>query len=176
MAKGRKKLPQEVLKLRGTDRKDRPRPSVSTGKELAEIRMWSVVGYSELSDRAKGIYRKFARAANSLKILTEVDLPILVAYAREYDWLLKAFEAEAQVGVMYATKDKYGQTIWHMNPARSTIDSAIRNLNKIGSNFGFSPVDRQKLKLQDKDEKPGDKVKRIFASIEYEPDEGVDEQ
>lgn len=173
---GRKKLPQEVLNLRGTARKDRERPTVSTGKELAEIQMWTVVGYSQLSDRARGIYRRVARACNALKILTVVDLPQLVIYAREYDWLLTAFEMEAKVGVMYSKKDKDGNVTWLQNPARGTIDSCIRNLNKIGGNFGLSPVDRQKIKVQGADEKPGDKIKRIFASIEYESDEGVDEQ
>lgn len=173
---GRKKLPQEVLNLRGTARKDRERPSVSTGKELAEIRMWQVVGYSELSDRAKAIYRKVARACNNLKILTEADLLMLVAYAREYDWLLKAFDEEKRVGVMYATSDKNGNKIWHSNPARYVINTTIQNLNKIGSNFGLSPVDRQRIKPQSVDEKPADRIKRIFASIEYEGGEEVDEQ
>ena len=173
---GRKKLPQEVLNLRGTARKDRERPTVSTGKELAEIQMWNAVGYSELTDRAKEIYRKVARACNRLKILTEPDLLQLVIYAREYDWLLKAFEEEEKVGVMYSKQDKEGNVIWLTNPARGVIDSAVRNINKIAQNFGLSPVDRQKIKVQALDEKPGDKIKRIFASIEYEPDEGADEQ
>ena len=166
---GRKPLPQEVLNLRGTDRRDRQRPTVSTGKELAEIRLWSVQGYSELTPRAKSIYRKVARAANALKILTEVDLLQLVMYAREYDWALDAMAKEREVGVMYSTTDKDGNVIWHSNPARGVVDSAIRNINKIGTNFGFSPVDRQRIKLAAQD--PKDKKLKGIVAMLYADDE-----
>ena len=67
-------------------------------------------------------------------------------------------------------------TIVAPNPAVKQRDKAAEIILKVGSNFGMSPVDKQRLRVQAEPEKPGDKIKRIFASIEYEDGEEVDEQ
>ena len=171
---GRKPLPQEELNLRGTARNDRLRPTVSGEKELAEIQMWNVQGYAELTPRAKEIYRKVARRCNRMKILQETDLLQMVLYAREYDWALTAMAEEDRVGVMYSTQDKEGNTIWHSNPARMVVNSCISNINKIGSNFGLSPVDRQRLKVQAED--PKAKGLKAMLAMVFEEPETPDEQ
>lgn len=165
MTRGRKKLPQEVLDLRGTARKDRARPYVATtGGGLAEIQCWTAPGYSELSDRAKDIYRRYVRAGNALKILEAVDLAQLVAFAREYDTYLAATEDIKLRGFKYSYMDAGGNIRWATNPAVSVANSALTNMRSLSSNFGFSPVDRQKLHVPE--DNPLDRIKELMITFE----------
>lgn len=172
MGRGRKKLPQEILDLRGTARKDRARPAAVVGAGVAPIQCWTFPGYDVLTDRAKDIYRRACRACMGIKILEAQDLVQLIAYAREYDIYLTAVADIEKNGPVTVTTSDSGKTTAYPNPYVKIANNAIQNIAKIGSNFGFSPVDRQKLKVQAAED-PREKIRRIMVEFD---DEGPDNQ
>ncbi len=170
MAKGRKKLPQEVLDLRGTARKDRQRPTAVSGPKIDkyDIRAWTVPGYELLTDRARKIYARACRNCITIKILSAQDFNQLLAYAREYDLYLDAVEDVQKNGRTYSYLDKFDQRHYYDNPAVHQANNALRNIQAIGSNFGFSPVDRQKLHIKEAED-PMAAIKRIMAvQVDFE--------
>lgn len=178
MVKGRKPLPQELLDLRGTSRPSRRRAESVTGDKIAiaDIRKCQVAGLRSASPRVKDIYWSTIRKVAALGMLEESFASQIFFYAVEYDLFLTLSEDIRKNGVVRTGKDKKGNTIAFMNPAVKAREKSYETLLKIGSNFGFSPVDKQRVHVQSEPEKPGDRIKRIFASIEYEDDEEVDEQ
>ena len=174
MGRGRKKLPQEILDLRGTARKDRARPAAVTGSGVAPVQCWTFPGYEILTERAKGIYRRLCKSCMAIKILEAQDLVQLIAYAREYDIYLTAIADVEKNGPVTVTEDAKGKTVAYSNPYVKIANNAIINLTKIGSNFGFSPVDRQKLKTPAAED-PREKIRRIMVEFDNE-DSGPDNQ
>jgi P27 family predicted phage terminase small subunit len=170
MGKGRKPLPQEVLNLRGTARKDRQRPAAAiTGKTITnyDIQCVSTPGYSTLTPRGRKIFSKACRTCIALKMLEPIYLSQLVAYARELDLYLDCCESVLTQGRVYKIIDQGGNEKWVDNPAVHQGNNALRNVQSIGSNFGFTPVDRQKLKLTT-GEDPLAEIKRIMLADDDE--------
>ena len=175
--RGRKPLPKELLQLRGTDRKDRDRPASVSGEKiaLADVGKCQISGLQSATRRARDIYWRTVRKVAALGMLEESFLSQIFFYAIEYDHLMTCNESIRKEGIYITVEGKKG-TFVVPNPAVKQRDKALEILMKIGSNFGFSPVDKQRIRVQTEPEKPGDKIKRIFASIEYEDGEKVDEQ
>lgn len=178
MAKGRKRLPQELLDLRGTARKDRLRPASVSGPKMVnrnDVRLWTHPGYQVLCDRAKKIYARAARECMAIGVLQSLDLDKLVMYAREYDAYLSACEDVQLHGSVLSYEDKLGNKKYYSNPSVIQASAALKNANAIGSSFGFSPVDRQRLHV-DAQEDPLEKIKKIMSVTEIEYDNGPDDQ
>ncbi|MBO6064639.1 MAG: P27 family phage terminase small subunit [Bacteroidales bacterium] len=175
--RGRKPLPKELLQLRGTDRKDRDRPASVSGEKiaLADVGKCQISGLQSATRRARDIYWRTVRKVAALGMLEESFLSQIFFYAIEYDHLMTCNESIRKEGIYITVEGKKG-TFVVPNPAVKQRDKALEILMKIGSNFGFSPVDKQRIRVQTEPEKPGDRIKRIFASIEYEDGETVDEQ
>lgn len=175
--RGRKPLPKELLQLRGTDRKDRDRPASVSGEKiaLADVGKCQISGLQSTTRRARDIYWRTVKKVAALGMLEESFLSQIFFYAIEYDHLMTCNESIRKEGIYITVEGKKG-TFVVPNPAVKQRDKALEILMKIGSNFGFSPVDKQRIRVQTEPEKPADKIKRIFASIEYEDGEKVDEQ
>lgn len=175
--RGRKPLPKELLQLRGTDRKDRDRPASVSGEKiaLADVGKCQISGLQSTTRRARDIYWRTVKKVAALGMLEESFLSQIFFYAIEYDHLMTCNESIRKEGIYITVEGKKG-TFVVPNPAVKQRDKALEILMKIGSNFGFSPVDKQRIRVQTESEKPADKIKRIFASIEYEDGEKVDEQ
>ena len=175
--RGRKPLPKELLQLRGTDRKDRDRPASVSGEKiaLADVGKCQISGLQSATRRARDIYWRTVKKVAALGMLEESFLSQIFFYAIEYDHLMTCNESIRKEGIYIKVEGKKG-TFVVPNPAVKQRDKALEILMKIGSNFGFSPVDKQRIRVQTEPEKPGDRIKRIFASIEYEDGETVDEQ
>lgn len=109
-----------------------------------------------------------------LGILDRDFLPQILMYAVQYDTYLKCCEIIRHEGVIKIGSDKDGNPVSFPNPAVKLRDKSVEILLKIGSNFGMSPVDRQKIKTHAAEEKEK-KVKSIMAMVEFD-DEGVDDQ
>ena len=112
MGKGRKPLPQEVLNLRGTARKDRQRPAAAiTGKTITsyDIQCVSTPGYSTLTPRGRKIFAKACRTCIALKMLEPIYLSQLVAYARtSVDVvLLKGVNDVKGIGITTAVRQEH---------------------------------------------------------------------
>lgn len=176
--RGRKPLPKELLQLRGTDRKDRDRPSSVTGEkiEVADVGKCQISGLQSATRRARDIYWRTVRKVAALGMLEESYLSQLFFYAVEYDHFMTCCEDIRKRGAVLAGQDKNGNTILFPNPSVKQRDNALAMLLKIGSNFGFSPVDKQRIRVHEED--PKDKKMKAFFAMVYEDndEEGVDDQ
>lgn len=178
MARGRKKLPAELLKLRGTDRKDRARPSSTIGDLVSvnEIgQRCQVSGLKAATERARDIYWSTCNKVASQGMLDPSFCSQILFYAIEYDIVLKC-EADIKKNGMYIIVEGKKGTFVVPNPCVKQLHAALEKVLKIGSNFGFSPVDRQRLKIQTEDPKAKG-IKAVFERLTVLDDsDDADEQ
>ena len=194
MTRGRHKLPAEVLALRGTDRKDRARPSSTIGtpikvEEVAQ--RCQVSGLQGASQRTRRIYWAAVKRVAALGMMQETFCQGLFLWARDVDMLMdteKLLEAGLVIKMGKKTtstrtyKDgsvevkEVDERLEYPNPAFKQHMTLQDKILKIGANYGFSPVDVQKIKLMAEDPKATG-IKAIFAAIVAdEGDESPDEQ
>ena len=175
--RGRKPLPKEILQLRGTDRKDRDRPASVTGAKITveDVGACQISGLKSATRRARDIYWRTVRKVAALGMLEESFLAQIFFYAVEYDHFMTCCESVRKDGLYLVVEGKKG-TVVVPNPAVKQRDKALELLLKIGSNFGFSPVDKQRIRVDAEDPKDK-KVKAFFAAIYGDDDEGeIDDQ
>ena len=175
--RGRKPLPKEILQLRGTDRKDRDRPASVTGAKITveDVGACQISGLKSATRRARDIYWRTVRKVAALGMLEESFLAQIFFYAVEYDHFMTCCESVRKDGPYLVVEGKKG-TIVVPTPAVKQRDTALELLLKIGSNFGFSPVDKQRIRVDAEDPKDK-KVKAFFAAIYGDDDEGeIDDQ
>lgn len=186
MTRGRKPLPRETLALRDTLRKDRDRPASVIGEAIkpeAVHERCQVSGLKSATERARKIYWSTVRKVAAQGMLDPAFCTQLFFYAVEYDFFMSCCESIRKDGAFIMVKDKNGELIRKKdggiiafsNPAVKNREKALEKLIKIGSNFGFSPVDRQRLKAPVEDTKATG-IKAIFAAIVADEPDTPDEQ
>ena len=99
----------------------------------------------------------------------------MLFYAIEYDHFLTLTEDIRKNGAVMSGKDKKGNAVYFPNPAVKQRDKALELILKISSNFGFSPVDKQRIRVQQEDPKEK-KLEALFAMVYEDNDEGADDQ
>lgn len=153
---GRSKENIEQKKLRGTVRKDRVQvETVEAGKPISNWRVaMNVSGYKDLSGRAKTIYRNKCRELIKGPGLYSTDLHQVVMYAHSYEQFWIYDQAVKDHGAVLQVTNKFGDTILVPNPAVKMRRDALKDVTAIAARFGFSPVDRAKIKLEVKEEDP----------------------
>ena len=174
MSRGRSKLPQEVLNLRGTNRKDRARPSstLTDTVKLPEVyQRCQISGLKQITDRARYIYWRKVEQVAALGILEEAFCHQLLIYAVEYDHWITCCESIEKEGPTIIAKGKDGQTAVFANPAVKQRKDAEATLIKIGANFGFSPIDRQRSKMIPDEPKKKNSITSLIALIESTDDD-----
>lgn len=164
---GRKKEDIADKKLRGTVRKDRVQvETVDPGKPMTD---WaaarSVSGYSDLSMRAKALYRQKCKELIAGPGLYVTDLHQIIMYAHAYDRFWTYEDAVQEHGAVVKVKSKFGETLI-ANPAVKMQRDALKDVTSIAARFGFSPVDRAKLKLEVKEEDPLAEFMKEFGGKE----------
>ena len=171
MPKGRKPLPQELLNLRDTARKDRLRPSSTLGEPIPpeQIRRCQTPGLKAAPPRARDIYWNLVKRFAAERILEADFLSQVLMYAVHMDTWIECTENIEKNGIIMTGTTKDGRTIKFTNPSVAMRKKEAEILMKIGSNFGLSPVDRQRLKVQAEDK--GSKLKGIFALLVADGDE-----
>lgn len=180
MTRGRKPLPRETLALRDTLRKDRDRPSSVIGEPIKPEdvpQRCQVSGLQGATDRARKIYWSTCRKVAAQGLLDPAFCQELLIYSVELDLLIKCEEDIRKNGMYLIVETKKG-TMAIANPAVKQLHQAADRVLKIGSNFGFDPVSRSRLKaaalFENEPKKTG--IKALFAAVIEESDEGVDEQ
>lgn len=140
--KGRKAIPNQLKSLRGTNQPVRMR------QEYKNEVITKVTAPRELNKRAKKIYRDKANQLIAMKVLNSTDLDQLLIYANSFDMLLESIE-KLKEGKFKTIYDENGNIIRFVeNPFLKIYRDMVMIVNKIGSDFGFSPVSRQKLSTQ----------------------------
>ena len=151
MARGRKPVPDKIKKLRGTRQKCRERGEGVVGELIpsAEV-LCSYRADEGLSDRAKNIFRQRCEGLIQLGLLTEPDLDQLAIYAELMDIIYLCFAEIRATGIITAVDTGLGGIKYIGNPYFAQLNKSIIMINKIGSEYGFTPVSRLKLKLSEK--------------------------
>ena len=143
-------------KLRGTARKDRQQvETAGSGKPITDARrVVETSGYKELSGRAKTIYRNKCRELMRGPGLFATDLHQIVLYAHSYEQYWVYDDQAKKYGPIMKVTNKFGDTVLVPNPAIKMRRDALKDVTTIAARFGFSPVDRAKIKLEVKEEDP----------------------
>ena len=129
---GRKPLPDEVKAMRGTLRKCRTAASATApaGRGVCKP-VTKAAPPAWLADDARKIFDRTARMLISWKVLTKLDIPLLAAYAAAYANLQRAY---ADIT---------------MHPAAKLFKDSLDVVNKVGAQFGLSPVSRRQVESAD---------------------------
>jgi len=144
--KGRKSIPDTIKRLRGTDQPCRLSGEVNTDpiEDIVEI-----VNSGQLrvlkTKRAKDIFKEKANQLIQLKVLTKMDFEQLAIYAHNVDMMFTCM-AELKKGKFKEIHDEEGNIIRYVeNPYLKLYKDLIPLINKMASEFGFSPVSRMKF-------------------------------
>lgn len=149
--KGRKAITNELKKLRGTDQPVRMKNEVS-----ADLIMEPIVsipkGSALKSKRSKKIFMDKANQLIALRVLTEFDLEQLSIYAFSLDQVFICMERIVAEGYYRDVITDKGITTL-VNPCLKIYKEMVDVTNRIGSEFGFTPVSRQKINAKEPEEK-----------------------
>lgn len=139
MTKGRKKLPDKLKSLRGTDQSCRMTgDAASTGTSVA------VLPRSGLKGTAKKVFEVVATELIHKCLLDIVGVDLVVAYAREmglYHDMMRETEKE---GYTIEVMTKHG-TATVVNPKRKVAEAALANAKALAAEFGFTPSSRNRV-------------------------------
>lgn len=141
MTKGRKKLPDSVKTLRGTDQPCRmdnlPAPVSISGAPLE-------LPKSGLKGTAKKIYSVVGTELLCNNLLDIASLDLMIAYCREmglYTDMMRDLEKE---GMTLLVETKTG-TITQINPKRKIAETALSAAKSLAAEFGLSPSSRARV-------------------------------
>lgn len=146
---GRKPIPSELKKLKGTNQPCRAiAPQVETEKITDINSIIKRVNIKTLkTKRAKDLFKEKANQLIRLQMLTDLDLEQLVVYAWVLDQAFTAAEELNKNGRYTKTYDENGIHVGYVaNPNAKVFKEMSEMASKIGSDFGFTPVARLKLK------------------------------
>lgn len=154
MGKGRKPIPDELKKLRGTDQPCRLSGSVDYAEKITDISKITSTARMKLlpTKRAKDIFKQKANQLISLGILTILDIEHLAVYANSLDVLFSCMENMRNAPVKKYNKDD--ELIGYVpDPSIQMYRQMVEHVNRIGAEFGFTPMSRQKINQPEHDDK-----------------------
>ena len=140
MTKGRKILPNAVKKLRGTDQPVRMRNEISTEKVIS-VNARNIKCLT--TKRSRMIFTQKANQLIALGILTTQDFESLAIYSNSLDMLFDCIENLKDEKFSKVTTEK--GFYWMPSPYLKLYREMVDIVNKIGSEFGFTPVSREKI-------------------------------
>lgn len=164
--------------LRDTFRKDRDRPSSIIGDPIRLEDIGSkcqISGLKSSTRRARDIYWSTCRKISAQGLLDPTFCAQILFYAIEYDIVLQCEEDIKKQGMYITLEGEKGKYVVQ-NPSVNQLHAAMEKVLKIGSNFGFSPVDRQRLKMEHGESKPKGVKAILAAAILTDDNEGPEEQ
>ena len=157
--KGRKKLPDELKSLRGTNQ-----PCRMAGSDVPGATAVVTLPRSGLKGTAKKVFEVVAMELIHNRLLDMVGIDLVVAYAREiglYHDLMRELEKK---GYTIDVETKFG-TMTVINPKRKVAESALMNAKPLATEFGLTPASRSRVAALLSDEGPKDD----FAEFEELP-------
>lgn len=152
--KGRKALPDTIKVLRGTDQPCRMSGAVDLAEKITDIKKITSTARLKLlpTKRAKEIFKTKANQLIALGVLTNLDIEHLAIYANSLDVLFSCME-----GMREPATEKYnknGNLVGYVpRPEIAMYKQMVEHVNRIGAEFGFTPVSRQKLNTEKPEEK-----------------------
>lgn len=147
MTRGRKPISNAVRKLHGTERADRIREELSipvlTSVDAKKIKALA-------TKRSREIFTVKANQLISQGVLTEMDLEALAVYANSLDWVFECIE-NLKEGKFKTVVNEKG-TSYVPNPYLKLYKEMVEIVNKVGADFGFTPVSRLRVQAPPQEE------------------------
>jgi P27 family predicted phage terminase small subunit len=142
MSKGRKNLPAEIKKLRGTAQPCREQ--ATSGADTALARLTDAKPPAWLDTTAKKIFRSKAEQLIALNVLTVLDIDLLALYAQSYSLIVEALGKIKEEGKFNTLYNDEGQIIGFVeNPYMKVYRDNFDKVQKLAGHFGFSPATRK---------------------------------
>ena len=150
--KGRKKLPSELKKARGTLRKSR---ELENPMEVKKVEIMPLAS-EWLSPIGKQEFNIVVNQLNSLGMLYEVDLKLIEAYSNSMALHIESEQKLREVGRIQVYKDEDGNPKHaQITPLQTISKQALESALKLAIQFGLTPSARTKIsspqKLEIKD-------------------------
>ena len=152
--KGRKPKPTQLKVLSGTDQPCRINPNEAKSKPVDKVPSapkW-------LSSLGKKIYKDTTRQLMASKVLTPVDLQMLITYCQEYAnyiEIMMMFQPDKNGNVqqerVILTKTKQG-TMHQVNPLIKIAQASLDKAKSIGVEYGLTPSSRSRVNQVKEDE------------------------
>tara|TARA_R100000654_G_scaffold21267_1_gene42876 strand:+ start:53 stop:532 length:480 start_codon:yes stop_codon:yes gene_type:complete len=149
---GRKKIPTEIKKARGTLRKSR---ELDNPMEVAKVS--GIPAAPEwLSEIGKEQFNLVVNQLNDLGMLYEVDVKLIEAYSNSMALHIEAEQELRRVGRVMVYRDDEGRPKHsQIVPMQTISKQALEQALKIATHFGLTPSSRTKIsapaKLEIKD-------------------------
>lgn len=168
---GRKRLPDSVKKMKGTDQPCRMSPDQVEYEKITEIP--SAPSY--LNSEGKKVYKVTAGQLASIGILDVVNINTVVLYASEMGKYIQALKDLKKLHKMEFDNMKLQScleyTVDHMGRpgiARTKLDKMateyLDNARKLATELGITPASASKVKLPPKkEEDPLEKLMKEFS-------------
>ena len=151
MTKGRKKIPNGVKALPGTDQPCR----MEGGNTPTAPATVTSIPRCGLKGTARKVFEVVATELVNNRLLDIVGVDLVVAYAREmglYHDTMRELEKE---GYTIEVETKFGSTTL-VNPKRKVAESALANAKALAVEYGFTPASRSRVAALLSDDTPKD--------------------
>ena len=153
MARGRKKIPDNLHYLYGTDRPCRMNPDQPKPDNIV-----TPPAPSELNQEGRRAWEHYARVLSDLNILTNADLEVLFCFCVACSTLRAAMKLIDDEG--HTTASTRGGLKPH--PGVYIQHEAMRQIRSFGSELGLSPASRPNIRTNPPDG-PSNRSNRVAA-------------
>lgn len=150
MTKGRKKIPDNLKALRGTNQ-----PCRMTGNVVPAGTAVVALPRSGLKGTAKKVFEVVATELIHKCLLDRVGIDLVTAYAREMGLYHDAMREAEKEGFILEIETKFGTTKI-VNPKRKVAESALANAKALAAEFGLTPAGRSRVAALLSDDMPKD--------------------
>lgn len=140
MNSGRKKIPNELKALRGTDQPCRMDDSSTPALTTAVV----TLPRSGLKGTSKKVFEVVAAELINNRLLDLVGVDLIVAYAREMGFYHDTMRELEKEGYTIEVEAKFGTTML-VNPKRKVAESALANAKAIAVEYGLTPSSRSRV-------------------------------
>lgn len=143
MTAGRKSLPDNLKKIRGTDQPVRMNPDAPAFGLVIKVPAppkW----FSKL---AKQIWKDTTNELKAKGILESIGIPILVSYCRSMANYLEAEQELAEIGSrIHEEVGKFGVSL-KVHPLQKISDSELKKALSIAQEYGITPAAKARIKV-----------------------------
>lgn len=140
MSKGRKRIPDHLKVVRGTDRADRRNDEAPTPAQVRPPMP------ATLTDTAQANWDRFCTVLEGMGVLTIADEFALEQLVEAYSDWRQAHEVIAAEGTHYETEGASGLMI-RAHPAVAMRSDGARRFQSLMSEFGLTPASRSKVSV-----------------------------
>lgn len=142
---GRKRIPEHLKVVRGTDRPDRRNDAAPTPVQVRPPMPITLSGV------ARDNWDRFCTVLEGMGVLTVADEFALEQLVEVYAEWRTAMEVVACEGTHYETTTAGGGSLVRAHPAVAMRSDAARRLQSLMSEFGLTPASRSKVSVSQGD-------------------------